>query len=251
MIKINLYFDEVAVDNVHASCMEEAFDMIHSLEGFWDQNEVCIDYWFNTLKRFSEPQSVRLCFDMSDYETKCWKLFDEITEYYSYDYKLIDNTVVFDANIHGFQPLKKIGYNDIPNGHFEYPTIERALIEFLDTLETTNKIGKENGNSPTWHPNVIEFIKSLIPKKNCIEEKDIEDLNEILKSMNCAFKFAFSKSAIMSTTIEIVPTSNVFIDSSIININDKGYYFIRGFFRKRGINITHNNTRSIFWAMED
>ena len=162
MIKMDLYFDEVKVDSCYASSMKEAFEIMDSLAGFYDQNEACIDYWFKDLKRFSEPQSVRLHFDLSNYQTKCRVLFNEITQFYGYDYDIIDNTVVFDANISGTIGVKILGYNDIINGHFECSSIEEALIEWLETLEKTNKIDKEYGNSPTWHPNAIEFIKSLI-----------------------------------------------------------------------------------------
>lgn len=252
MIKMNLYFDEVAVDNVYASSMKEAFEMIDNLEGFWDMNDACIDYWFNELKRFSEPKHICLRFDLSDHETKCWKLFDNITEAFSYSYDIIDNTVVFDACISNtLDGMKKIGHNDVMLGHFECLTIEQALIEWLDTLEETNAIDAENGNSPTWHPNVIEFIKSLIIKRNQIELKDVEDLNEELKQKGCSFKLKFSEHIGYSNTASVVPISNVFIDSTTINLNNAGYEYIENFFKKRGITLSYNNARDIFWAKQN
>lgn len=249
MIKMNLYFDEVVVDNVYASSMKEAFEMMDSLADFYDMPQSCIDYWFKELKRFSEPEHICLRFDLSDHETKCWKLFDDITEAYSYNYDVIDNTIIFDACISNtLDGMKKIGHNDVILGHFEYPTIEQALIEWLDTLEETNALDDENGNSLTWHPNVIEFIKSLIIERNQIEQKDVDDLNEELKQKGCSFKFKFSEHIGYSNTACIVPISNVFIDSSIINLNKAGYEYIESFFKKRGITPSYNNTRTIFWA---
>ena len=249
MIKMNLYFDEVAVDTVHASSMKEAFDMIDKLEGFYDQNECCIDYWFKELKRFYVPSSVRLQFDLSDKETKCWFIFDMITEAYSYNYDIIDNTIIFDACIaNTLNGMKKIGHNDVMTGHFEYPTIEQALIEWLDTLKETNAVDEETENTPTWDLSIIEFIESLIVKRNQIELKDVEDLNEELKQKECSFKLKFSEHIGYSNTASVVPISNVFIDSTTINLNNAGHEYIENFFKKRGITLSYNNARDIFWA---
>lgn len=165
MLKMKLYFDDAHVDNCHAANIEEAYYMKKNLAGFWDMNECCIDYWFNELKRPFEPNDVNLYFDMEDQETKCWILLDKITAYYSYDYTIIDNTIILDSGIANTIGLIKIGKNDIINGHFEFSKVEDALVRFLEVLKITNKNAlEENGETySTWRKNIIDFIVELTP----------------------------------------------------------------------------------------
>lgn len=248
MIKMNLYFDDAYVDTCYAANIEEAYYMKNNLSGFWDMNECCIEHWFNELKRPFEPKHVNLFFDMDDKETKCWIIFDKICSIYSYDYAIINNTIIMDSGIAKNIGLNKIGKNDMFNGHFEYSTIEEALIEWIETMEATNKGDKEEGNHETWRENIIEFIFNLIPKKSNIESKDIEELNDILKTKGCVFKFQFKKDENNKNIAKIVPLSDIFLLSSILNINDDCYNFINNFFKKKGVELQWNNTGRIFWA---
>ena len=249
MLKMKLYFDDVHVDTCYAANIKEAYYMKRNLSGFWDMNECCIEHWFNELKRPFEPQSINLFFDIEDEETKCWIILDKIATYYSYNYTIIDNTIILDSSIVNNIGLKKIGYNDIINGHFEFSKVEEALIQFLDNLINTNNLSIEDGTTPHWRENIIEFIETLIPKRIDIEKKDVQELNDNLKNMGCSFKFKLCESIIPGkNTIEVIPSSSIFISSSIINLTDDFYKYLEDFFYMKGIILNTNNTGTVFWA---
>lgn len=249
MIKMNLFFDDVKMDNVYAHNMAEAFEMKDTLADFEDQNGALKEFWKINLKKKHKPR-VHLKFDKTDYLTLCWVYFDKITDWYSYEYTIIDNTIIFDSMIAGNVGLIKIGKNDIFNGHFECSTIEEALIKWYDILKITNKESMETDQEDRWAEE-IKFIESILTKTDKkITKEMVDDLNAVLKNMHCAFKFKFNEPDALSTipTIEVIPANSIFIESSIINLASSGHAFIRGFFNKRGIELNYNNTGTIMWA---
>lgn len=249
MIKLNLMFDDVIMDHVYANSMAEAFEMKDNLPDFEDQNEALKEFWRVNLKKSNIPK-VHLKFNKSDYLTLCWVIFDKITDWYSYEYAIVDNTIVFDSMIAGNIGLNKIGENDIFNGHFEYPTIEEALVQWYETLKVTNAESLANEKEDIWGEE-IKFIKAIKEKTSKkITEEMVNDLNLILKDMHCAFKFKFKKPDALTSipSIEIIPANSTFIDSSLINLTSSGHSFIKGYFNKRGIELSYNNTRTIMWA---
>lgn len=81
-----------------------------------------------------------------------------------------------------------------------------------------------------------------------ITEEMTDELNGILASMGCSFKFAFREGTLKSQ-IDVVPMNNQFIDSSIINLTKECYSFIEHFFKGKGIEeLSYNNTGSTIWS---
>lgn len=81
-----------------------------------------------------------------------------------------------------------------------------------------------------------------------ITEQMTDELNTILASMGCSFKFNFSE-GVLNNQIEVVPMNSQFIDSSIINLTKECYGFIEHFFKGKGIEeLSYNNTGSIIWS---
>lgn len=48
--------------------------------------------------------------------------------------------------------------------------------------------------------------------------------------------------------IEVVPVSNIYIDSYIINLTKEYLEILQKFFLERGIELNCNNTGSTFWS---
>ena len=75
--------------------------------------------------------------------------------------------------------------------------------------------------------------------------------NQKLKEMECSFKIQLDKAGVgicNNPSCEIVPANSKFIETSIINVTDEFYKFLEDFFKERGIELTYNNTGSIFWS---
>ncbi len=79
-----------------------------------------------------------------------------------------------------------------------------------------------------------------------ISENMMTDFNQTLENLNCCFRLKFIKE--VNPICEIVPANDMFIHSSIINLTDEFYQILNDFFKKRGIELTYNNTGSIFWS---
>lgn len=54
----------------------------------------------------------------------------------------------------------------------------------------------------------------------------------------------------MENSFQIVACSNVYLDSFILNPNKDFYDTLELFFKERGITLTYNNTKNIFWPAE-
>lgn len=80
-----------------------------------------------------------------------------------------------------------------------------------------------------------------------ITEEMTDELNAILASMGCSFKFNFREDA-LNNKIEIVPMNSQFIDSAIINLTKECYSFLEHFFERKGIELDCNNTGSTLWS---
>lgn len=81
-----------------------------------------------------------------------------------------------------------------------------------------------------------------------ITEEMTDELNALLASMGCSFKFAFREGA-SNNMIDVVPMNSQFIDSAIINLAKECYSFIEHFFKGKGIEeLSYNNTGSTIWS---
>ncbi len=83
-----------------------------------------------------------------------------------------------------------------------------------------------------------------------ITEEMVTDFNQTLENLNCSFRLKFQNGVCGNSDCEIVPSNNMFIQSSIINLTDEFYKVLEGFFNKRGIELSYNNTGSIFWSKD-
>ena len=85
-----------------------------------------------------------------------------------------------------------------------------------------------------------------------ITEDMVIVFNQTLENLGCSFKLQYDDKALGfgNPSCEIVPTSNMFIQSSIINVTDEFYNILDDFFAKRGIELTYNNTGSILWSKD-
>lgn len=81
-----------------------------------------------------------------------------------------------------------------------------------------------------------------------ITEEMTDELNALLASMGCSFKFNFREEP-LNNMIDVVPMNSQFIDSSIINLTKECYRFIEHFFNGKGIEeLSCNNTGSTIWS---
>lgn len=69
-----------------------------------------------------------------------------------------------------------------------------------------------------------------------ITEEMTDELNALLVSMGCSFKFAF-REEMLNNKIDVVPMNSQFIDSCIINLTKECYGFIEHFFKGKGIEL--------------
>lgn len=85
-----------------------------------------------------------------------------------------------------------------------------------------------------------------------ITKKMVEEFNQTLENLNCSFKLAFDDKMIGfgNPICQIVPSNNIFIESSTINVTKEFYKVLEGFFTKRGIELSYNNVGSIFWSKD-
>ena len=80
-----------------------------------------------------------------------------------------------------------------------------------------------------------------------ITEEMVTDFNQTLENLNCSFRLKFL-GGIYVNECQIVPSSDMFIQSSIINLTNEFYKILEEFFSKRGIELSYNNTGSTFWS---
>ena len=85
-----------------------------------------------------------------------------------------------------------------------------------------------------------------------ITKKMVEEFNQTLENLNCSFRLEFDNKTIGfgNPTCQIVPSNNIFIESSIINVTKEFYKVLEEFFTKRGIELSYNNDGSIFWSKD-
>lgn len=85
-----------------------------------------------------------------------------------------------------------------------------------------------------------------------ITEDMVTVFNQTLENLNCSFRLEFDNKTIGfgNPTCQIVPSNNIFIESSIINVTKEFYKVLEEFFTKRGIELSYNNDGSIFWSKD-
>jgi hypothetical protein len=83
--------------------------------------------------------------------------------------------------------------------------------------------------------------------KSLITQDMVDGFNEIMEEMGGVVRLKFH-----TNDVEIVLPEDGFIDSYILNLNNKFYEILEEFFKERcGISeLIYNNTKSVFWAFE-
>lgn len=81
-----------------------------------------------------------------------------------------------------------------------------------------------------------------------ITEHMVAVFNSTLKNFGCSFKLKFEDSISGNPECKIVPSNDLFIQSSIINLSAGFYMHLEEFFNKRGIELSYNNDKSVFWS---
>lgn len=81
-----------------------------------------------------------------------------------------------------------------------------------------------------------------------ITEDMVTVFNQTLENLNCSFRLKFKNGMCGNGQCEVVPSNDMFIQSSIINLTEEFYKALEEFFEKRGIELSYNNDGSIFWS---
>ena len=80
-----------------------------------------------------------------------------------------------------------------------------------------------------------------------ISKDNVAVLNMELEKKGCCFRIGFYDD-LGNPKCQIVPSSEVFIESTIINPNRAFYKFLNEFFAERGIELSYNANGTIFWS---
>lgn len=80
-----------------------------------------------------------------------------------------------------------------------------------------------------------------------ISKDNVTVLNMELEKKGCCFRIGFDDD-LANPKCQIVPSSEVFINSTIINPNKAFYRFLDEFFAERDIELAYNNDSTIFWS---
>lgn len=83
-----------------------------------------------------------------------------------------------------------------------------------------------------------------------ITEEMVTDFNKTLENLDCSFRLKFKSGVCRNSECEIVPSNDMFIQNSIINLTEEFYKVLEDFFNKRGIKLSYNNTGSTFWSKD-
>lgn len=75
----------------------------------------------------------------------------------------------------------------------------------------------------------------------------VREFNRALSSLGCSFCLEYDDRT-NNPECTIIPVSMLFVDSSIINCTKEFYQLLEGFFTKKGIELSYNNTANIFWS---
>lgn len=79
-----------------------------------------------------------------------------------------------------------------------------------------------------------------------ITKEMIDEFNHALQTMNCSFRLQL-ETGVNSNQCNIIIANDMFIKSCVINLTDRFYETLEGFFAKYGIKLNYNNTKSTFW----
>lgn len=83
-----------------------------------------------------------------------------------------------------------------------------------------------------------------------ITEDMVIVFNQTLENLNCSFRLKFESGMCRNGQCKIVPSNDMFIQSSIINLTEEFYKVLEEFFSKRDIELSYNNDGSIFWSKD-
>lgn len=82
-----------------------------------------------------------------------------------------------------------------------------------------------------------------------ITNEMVNEFNSMLKTLNCVFKLELNeKISPNNPTYEIKLVNPRFVDSFIINPTKDFFKILNEFFEEKGIELSYNNTGSIFWS---
>lgn len=81
-----------------------------------------------------------------------------------------------------------------------------------------------------------------------ISKDNLTVLNMELEKKGCCFRIGFEDDDLGNPKCAIIPSSEVFINSTIINPNKAFYRFLNEFFVERDIELAYNNDGTIFWS---
>lgn len=77
----------------------------------------------------------------------------------------------------------------------------------------------------------------------------ILNFNNILESKGCCFRLKYTDGTGGNPHGEIVPMSMKYIESAIINPSKDFYDDLIQFFKRKGIELSFNNTKTTFWSL--
>ena len=86
-----------------------------------------------------------------------------------------------------------------------------------------------------------------VENKKIISLQMLTEFNELMNKTygaNISVKFA---DKIINQTFKIVLANDKFIDGYVMNLSEEFYKLLLSHFKKHGINIAFNNTRTTFW----
>ena len=109
--------------------------------------------------------------------------------------------------------------------------------------------GKRIGSGSVDFDAIQEEIKTYEGNYGEITVDMIVDLNMELKNMGCCFMYKpIGFVGYNNYRLRLIPASSKYIDSCIINVTNEFIEWLKGWFKKRKVELVFNNTREIVWS---
>lgn len=85
-----------------------------------------------------------------------------------------------------------------------------------------------------------------------ITQEMVNEFNESLEMLQCSFRIKINYQYSdweVNPTCSIIPSNDMYIDSTVFNMSKDFYTMLENFFETKGIKeLAYNNTGSTFWA---